>query len=190
MARLAQLVGTGTADLCVQLRPTLDHQSNRLYDVWVGGAGGRHLIVKEFLKPDEFATAPLREYRALELVAPLDIAPKPVAVVPGPEPPLGPLVVYEFLEGSSWDRRRRSAAELVKLAELWLDGGGPRSFDKDGRRAEPWVGVWVDDVDAVYERLKAAGVAVDPPGDKPYGVRMLSVTDPEGHRWGFMRRLD
>jgi hypothetical protein len=45
------------------------------------------------------------------------------------------------------------------------------------------------DVDAMYERVKAAGVAVDPPEDQRFGVRMLTVTDPEGYRWGFMRRL-
>ena len=35
-----------------------------------------------------------------------------------------------------------------------------------------------------------AGVACDPPADEPYGVRMLKVTDPEGHQWGFMCRID
>jgi uncharacterized glyoxalase superfamily protein PhnB len=55
------------------------------------------------------------------------------------------------------------------------------STDAD-RRAEQWIGVWVDDVDAMYERVTAAGVAVDPPEDKPYGVRILTVTDPEGYR--------
>ena len=114
---LARLIGTGTDDLRVRLRPPLDHQSNRLYDVWVAR---RHLIAKEFLKPDEFATAPVREHRALALIAPLDIAPLPVAFAPEPNPPCGPVVVYEFLEGNGWERRRRSATELAKLAALWL----------------------------------------------------------------------
>jgi hypothetical protein len=55
--------------------PPLAHHSNRLIDAW---SGGQHLIVKEFLKPDEFDGAPAREYRALQLLAPLDIAPQPV----------------------------------------------------------------------------------------------------------------
>jgi hypothetical protein len=33
------------------------------------------------------------------------------------------------------------------------------------------------------------GVEVDPPEDKPYGVRMLTVTDPEINQWGFMHRI-
>ena len=52
-----------------------------------------------------------------------------------------------------------------------------------------WIGVWVDDVDAMYERVKAAGVESEPPEDKDYDVRSYSVKDPEGVNWGFMKRL-
>jgi hypothetical protein len=38
------------------------------------------------------------------------------------------------------------------------------------------------------EQVRAAGVEVEPPEDKPYRVRMLTVTDPVGYQWGFMRR--
>ena len=83
-------------------RPPLIHQSNQLYDA---RAGGRHLMVKEFLKPDELHDAPVREWKALELLAPLDIAPQPVLFEPCPAPGLGPIVVYEWMEGEMWDRR-------------------------------------------------------------------------------------
>ena len=60
---------------------------------------------------------------------------------------------------------------------------------RDRARPSPlWVGVWVDDLDAMYERVRAAGVEVDPPETKPYGVRMLTVPDPAGYQWGFMTR--
>lgn len=40
----------------------------------------------------------------------------------------------------------------------------------------------VDDVDAEYERLRAAGVAFDePPEDKPWGWRVAAMRDPAGH---------
>jgi uncharacterized glyoxalase superfamily protein PhnB len=100
--------------------------------------------------------------------------------------------VFGWVELARWpgpDGRVRNAEMRVGDTELWLDGGGPSRQDRDGRRAEQWVGVWVDDVDAVYERVRAAGVAAQPPEDKRFGVRMLTVTDPEGYRWGFMRRL-
>jgi uncharacterized glyoxalase superfamily protein PhnB len=45
----------------------------------------------------------------------------------------------------------------------------------------------VDDVDAHHARVTSAGVDVTPPEDKPYGVRMFGVTDPDGYEWGFMQ---
>lgn len=75
----------------------------------------------------------------------------------------------------------------VGPAELWLDGYPGRRARENG--PPPWVGVWVDDVDAMYARVQAAGAAAPPPEDKPYGVRMLSVKDPEGVTWGFLKRI-
>jgi catechol 2,3-dioxygenase-like lactoylglutathione lyase family enzyme len=40
----------------------------------------------------------------------------------------------------------------------------------------------VADVDAEYERLRAAGVSFDePPADKPWGWRVAALRDPAGH---------
>jgi hypothetical protein len=98
------------------LRAPLDHQPNRLDDIW---ADDRHYIVKEYLKPDELSVAPPREFRALQLLQPLDVAPRPVFF----EPALGPVIVDEDLEEEMWDRRRPSTGELASLAALWLTGG-------------------------------------------------------------------
>jgi aminoglycoside phosphotransferase (APT) family kinase protein len=117
IATVARLTGCPPAAIRIALRPPLEHQSNRPYEAW---ADGRHLIVKEYLKPDELATAPLYEHRALELLAPLDVAPQPVGIEPDHGPEGGPLVVYEYLDGEMWDRRRPSAVELAALAEVWL----------------------------------------------------------------------
>ena len=87
------------------------------------------------------------------------------------------------------DGRILNAEMQVGDTELWLDAGPPRFFDADGKPARPWIGVWVDDVDAMHRRVTDAGVEADAPEDKPYGVRMLNVTDPEGNSWGFMRRI-
>ena len=44
--------------------------------------------------------------------------------------------------------------------------------------------VYVADVDALFERARAAGAAiVDEPTDKPYGDRSFTARDPEGHVW-------
>lgn len=50
----------------------------------------------------------------------------------------------------------------------------------------PWpqgeVAFFVEDVDAEYERLAAAGVTVlAPPRDRPWGERTLHVADPDGN---------
>jgi predicted enzyme related to lactoylglutathione lyase len=70
---------------------------------------------------------------------------------------------------------------------VWLDGD-PEYWKQRGRRPEEWIGVWVDDVDAMYARVQAAGVGAQPPENKFYGVRVFDVTDPEGYTWGFMQR--
>jgi hypothetical protein len=95
------------------LRQPLDVQSNCLYDVW---ADGRHFVAKQYLKTDELEDAPAREFQALRLVESLDIAPRPIFY----DPAIAPIVVYEYLDGEMWDRKRPSPAELTQLAELWL----------------------------------------------------------------------
>lgn len=116
-ALLAHATGLSPSDVRIVERSPLEHQSNRLYEAW---ANGRHLILKEYLKADEFHDAPSREFRALEVVAPLDIAPRPVLLQAEEAPPLGPIVAYEFMEGAMWPRRPPSKAALGALAEVWL----------------------------------------------------------------------
>ena len=46
--------------------------------------------------------------------------------------------------------------------------------------------VHVDNVDAHYERARAAGARIDAePVDQPYGQREYGARDLEGHRWWF-----
>jgi aminoglycoside phosphotransferase (APT) family kinase protein len=116
-ACVAAATGAPASSIRVAQRPPLEMQSNRLYEAW---AGDRRLIVKEFLKPDEYQDAPRREYAALQLLAPLDVAPQPVFYRPEPTASLGPLVLYEYLEGEMWGQRKPSPAELGQLAALWL----------------------------------------------------------------------
>jgi PhnB protein len=95
----------------------------------------------------------------------------------------------------------------VTHAELSLDGatvmlGWPGADYRSPKRhaqeceqaarwlATPWVidgvHVEVDDVDAHYERARAAGATIlREPEDLPFG-RLYSAADLEGHRWMFM----
>jgi MerR family transcriptional regulator, thiopeptide resistance regulator len=50
--------------------------------------------------------------------------------------------------------------------------------------------VRVDDVDAHFERARAAGATIDrEPTDQEYGQREYGARDPEGHRWWFATPL-
>jgi aminoglycoside phosphotransferase (APT) family kinase protein len=117
VALVSRALGLPSMAVEVAIRPPLDHQTNRLYDVW---AGGRRLILKEYLQVDDLREAPLREFRALELLRLLDIAPRPFFVETAPTTSLGPIVAYEFMDGVMWGRRRPSDSSLAALAEVWL----------------------------------------------------------------------
>lgn len=54
-----------------------------------------------------------------------------------------------------------------------------------------YVAVSVVDVDSTYAEFKARGVTfVQPPIDKPWGLRMAHFTDPEGNLWEITQDLD
>jgi Ser/Thr protein kinase RdoA (MazF antagonist) len=108
--KVAVAAAVGDADATVAMRTPQTHQSNQLYDVWVEG---RHLIAKQYLKEDEWEEAPDREHRSLQLLQPLDIAPHPYFY----DPAVGPIVLYEYMEGRMWGRYRPSTDELIALAE-------------------------------------------------------------------------
>lgn len=98
--------------------------------------------------------------------------------------------VFGFVEKGRWQDEVGTATNAELLAgdnEIWLDGT-PDWWKKKGRRPEEWIGIWVSDVDAMFERVTRAGVEAKPPVHKFYGVRILQVTDPEGYTWGFMQR--
>jgi len=64
-------------------------------------------------------------------------------------------------------------------------GDGYRNPEEQGGET---VGlyVYVDDVDAHYERARDAGVEFrEHPTDQEYGERRYSARDPEGHLWFF-----
>jgi uncharacterized glyoxalase superfamily protein PhnB len=58
----------------------------------------------------------------------------------------------------------------------------------DYPRGTRWTGVWVDDPDAWYERLRSMDVDVSEPMNEPWGVRLVRVVDPEGHVWALIHR--
>lgn len=50
--------------------------------------------------------------------------------------------------------------------------------------------IYCADVDALFDRAKAAGAAVlQDPADMPWGDRMCSLADPDGHHWNFATHI-
>ncbi len=67
-------------------------------------------------------------------------------------------------------------------------GGDYRSPKQLGQRSS-LVHVYVDDVDAHFERAKAAGAEIErEPTDQPYGDRRYDAYDLEGQLWSFATR--
>jgi PhnB protein len=79
-----------------------------------------------------------------------------------------------------------SHAEMqISGASIYLGDPGDdyKSPKRLGQRTVG-VNVLVDDVDATFERARAAGVTVqEEPTDQPYGERRFIADDLEGHRW-------
>jgi lactoylglutathione lyase len=62
---------------------------------------------------------------------------------------------------------------------------GPAAVDREpARGARSVLASSVDDVDAAYEELRARGAEfINPPEDRPWGLRTAHFNDPEGNGW-------
>ncbi len=85
-------------------------------------------------------------------------------------PPGGGIMLGSVREGSDGDE----------------DAHGQESGSTPTRPGTFGAYVVTDDVDAVYQRAKAAGAEIiAEPHDTDYGSRDFAVRDPEGNRWSF-----
>ncbi|MGH3105129.1 MAG: VOC family protein [Gaiellaceae bacterium] len=119
-----------------------------------------------------------------------------------------PYLLYEDVAGAlDWlsdafgfeERLRFDGPDgYVSHAEMDVEGGsimmgdpGPdyRSPKRSGH-LNSQVHVYVEDVDAHFERAKAAGAEIRQElADQPYGDRRYDAYDPEGHLWSFAQRI-
>lgn len=119
-----------------------------------------------------------------------------------------PYLLYEDVDQAlewlgrafGFEERLRFAGEAgyVNHAEMRLGDaaiylGDPGGDYKNPRRlGQETVGLYVlvGDVDAHYERAKAAGAKIlAEPEDQEYGDRRYTATDPEGHHWFFAQPI-
>jgi uncharacterized glyoxalase superfamily protein PhnB len=119
-----------------------------------------------------------------------------------------PYLLYEDVAGAlDWLARAfgfeetlrfTSDAGYVNHAEMRLGDaaiylGDPGEHYKNPKRlGQETVGIYVlvEDVDAHYERAKAAGAEInEEPADQEYGDRRYTATDPEGQVWFFAQTV-
>lgn len=96
---------------------------------------------------------------------------------------------FGFKEIGRWsnDEGKVQNAEMrVGNTEVWLDGSGKLKKDDD---RPIWIGIWVDDVDAIYGNIRNRSIPCEAPVTREFGVRMLNVDDGMGHMWGFIKRV-
>jgi len=107
----------------------------------------------------------------------------------------------EYLERAFGFRERRSTTGaagrthyelllgedgLVMVGQMGESFRSPRSLSV---QPPSMVHVYVDDVDALHERAKAAGAEVTELETAPVGDRRFTATDPEGQLWVFAQRV-
>ena len=81
----------------------------------------------------------------------------------------GPLEIF-LCEGAQGGRGRSTVTRTF----------GPDG--DDGAEKGVWMSIWVDNVDAIYERCMTLGLEVTwPPTDMPWNVREMHVRHPDGH---------
>jgi len=93
-----------------------------------------------------------------------------------------PAGLVQFLKdafGASGDFVAAAPSQMrIGDSIIMVSGVGPR------KPMPAFLHLYVDDVDAIYERaLKAGAVSLEEPRDVPYGDRRAMVKDPYGNDW-------
>ena len=66
-----------------------------------------------------------------------------------------------------------------------MSRGDSRIFVCQGALGQPgmWLAIYVTDIDGLYEEYKNTGAMIlDPPTNMSFGMRVMVVGDPDGHR--------
>lgn len=73
---------------------------------------------------------------------------------------------------------------VITVGPPSVHGGSPRAG------VSSMLLVYIDDVEAHYERVRAAGATiVSPLEELPWGDRRYQASDPEGHQWTFAEHV-
>jgi PhnB protein len=95
----------------------------------------------------------------------------------------------ETPEGTVSHAELQLGDSVIMLADEFPELGvrGPKAFGG----SPVMLSVYVEDVDAVFERAQQAGAKVlRPLEDEPYGDRVGQFEDPFGHRWSVATHIE
>jgi len=91
------------------------------------------------------------------------------------------------------DEDGQPSGAQMRLGDAWIMLGSTRRDTVTPLQAGHWtqsLTVFVDDVDAHFERAKAAGARiVEDLNETIYGERQYGVEDLDGHRWLFSKHV-
>lgn len=84
---------------------------------------------------------------------------------------------------SHWMWLRRGDADIM-LNTQFDSNERPDSEEPARRIAHGDMSLYIGcaDVDAAFEELRQNGLQAEPPEEAPYGLRLFSVSDPDGYR--------
>jgi len=129
-------------------------------------------------------------------------------------PPISPLIFYrdphaalDFLERAFGFETRLKVddgqggvihSESAFEGHVVMVSGPPKPesgcaspLDLDGRRTGSIHVQVASGIDALCERARAAGARIErAPADQPYGDRVFTCRDPEGHSWSFGQTIE
>ncbi|MBC5801319.1 MAG: VOC family protein [Candidatus Eremiobacteraeota bacterium] len=132
----------------------------------------------------------------------------PVTNPPAGWPRIAPHLIYEdparaigwltrafgFAERTS--ARHTSPGGTVERAQMTVDDsiltlGLPSIHGQSPKEGvSTMLKIYVDDVDAHYQRARAAGATIVLElADRPWGDRVYQASDPEGHQWSFAQHI-
>lgn len=81
-------------------------------------------------------------------------------------------------------------ADSLVMVGLTSEGATRESPKSLGGKVSQRLYIFVDDVDAHYERAQKAGAQITVPlAEQFYGDRVYECVDPEGHRWKFAQHV-
>lgn len=91
--------------------------------------------------------------------------------------------LHEALGAEEQDRHE-SPGGMIQHATVRVGDSAIEMGEAHGQWQPMPASIYVDDVEALYERaLRAGAVSVEPPREQPYGHRTAHVEDPQGNTW-------